>query len=571
MAALVTALVNGFIVSAVATAFVAIVMSLCGNRLWNAATRYAIWWALLVFSLAVMLPSIRFRKNAADERIPAKTALHEASLSTPSSGLPAVHPSPPPSRERLARLPLRVTMDSWMTWIAVAWFAAAAVMLSRLLLSAIILERRKTNATRIGHRQAGARRVQVALSRHISTPVAAGPLRPAILIPDSLYAALDAQELDQILLHECAHFERHDDYALFVERLVEAVVVFHPVIRRITRQIDLEREIACDDIVIARTGRPAIYAKCLTRVLELAGLERPVSVAPSAIVTVSHIERRIDMLLDDNRKKETRLQPRWLVSAVFLLFFAILMAPRVIRVEAQSAPVVRVPVVVTDALGRYISGLEVEHFRVLEGGVEQTLAASSILVTRHAPISLAVIMDVRAGAVNAARDAAARFLSTTEPDDEFFSIDSGGRPDTARPSSLLDVVRTANDRLRTARHPLKGIVIVSDGGEHTDTKAEAQSLAGMMDIPVFAINPKSTDDIMEALTKNTGGRYFSSLDSGDLVRIGVALRNYYVLEFASRNPSRDGTYRPIEVQVVPPRGISRLFAQYRTGYFAPSR
>jgi Ca-activated chloride channel family protein len=327
---------------------------------------------------------------------------------------------------------------------------------------------------------------------------------------------------------------------------------------------------------------------------------------------MSGTERRIDMLLDNHRKKETRLHSGWLVSAVFLLFFASLMAPRVSRVvvfaspiahypastppvmpslaavtsagtrpieaaprvvrrQAQSATVVRVPVVVTDALGRYVSGLEVEHFRVLEGGVEQTLAASSILVTRHAPISLAVIMDVHAGAVNDARDAAGRFLNTVEPDDEFFSIDSGGRPDTAAPSSLLDVVRAANDRLRNARHPLKGVVIISDGSEHTDTKAEAQSLAGLMDTPVFAINPKPTDDMLETLTKATGGRYVSSLDSGDLVRIGVALRNYYVLEFASQNPSRDGTYRPIEVQVVPPRGISRLFAQYRTGYFAPSR
>src|SRR5262249_31377617 len=259
--------------------------------------------------------------------------------------------------------------------------------------------------------------------------------------------------------------------------------------------------------------------------------------------------RRIDMLLDDNRKKETRLHSRWLVSAICLFFFAILMVPRVSHVvvfasEAQSAPLVRVPVVVTDALGRYVSGLEVQHFRVLEGGIEQTLAASSIVVKRHAPISLTVIMDVHAGVVSDARDAAARFLNTAEPDDEFFSILSGGRPDTAGPSSLLDVVRTANERLRTARHPLKGIVIISDGGEHTDTKADAMSLAGLVDVPVFAINPKPGDEIMEALTKDTGGRYFSSLDSGDLVRIGVALRNYYVLEFASKNASRDGTYRP---------------------------
>src|SRR5262249_40048488 len=142
MAALLTVLVNGFILSAAPTAVVAIVIRLIGDRLWNAATRYAIWWALLVFSVAVMPPLPRFRDNRTDERGPVKTPLNEASVSSPLPKLAAVQ-QVPPSTERWPRLPLRVSLDSWITWIAVAWFVVAGAMLSRLLMSVVILERRK--------------------------------------------------------------------------------------------------------------------------------------------------------------------------------------------------------------------------------------------------------------------------------------------------------------------------------------------------------------------------------------------------------------------------------------------
>src|SRR5262249_22312893 len=137
MAALLTAMVNGFIVSAAAAAAVAVVMHLFANRLWDAATRYAIWSGVLVFSLAVVVPSTRSWDNVADERVPVKTAFDEASLSRPSPELPALHPSSSPPGERLARLPLQVSIDSWVIWIVVAWFAATAVMLGRLMLSAM--------------------------------------------------------------------------------------------------------------------------------------------------------------------------------------------------------------------------------------------------------------------------------------------------------------------------------------------------------------------------------------------------------------------------------------------------
>ena len=98
----------------------------------------------------------------------------------------------------------------------------------------------------------------------------AGLRRPSILIPARLLDELEEAELDQIGLHEAAHLARRDDYALLFQRVIEALFALHPVVRWIARQIDLEREIACDDLVVEATGRPRSYASCLTRVVELA-------------------------------------------------------------------------------------------------------------------------------------------------------------------------------------------------------------------------------------------------------------------------------------------------------------
>lgn len=94
-----------------------------------------------------------------------------------------------------------------------------------------------------------------------------GPIFP-IRLPAALLDSVDDADLDHIILHEAAHLARYDDVALLCERIVEALLWLHPAVRWIARQIDLEREIACDDRVIAATGQARSYASCLTRVVE---------------------------------------------------------------------------------------------------------------------------------------------------------------------------------------------------------------------------------------------------------------------------------------------------------------
>ena len=102
------------------------------------------------------------------------------------------------------------------------------------------------------------------------------------MFPARLLDELDPRELEQIGIHEAAHLLRNDDYALLLQRILEALFALHPVVRWISRRIDLEREIACDDFVIASTNNPQPYAACLARVVQLTGGIRATPIATSA-------------------------------------------------------------------------------------------------------------------------------------------------------------------------------------------------------------------------------------------------------------------------------------------------
>jgi hypothetical protein len=108
-------------------------------------------------------------------------------------------------------------------------------------------------------------------------------------------------------LHEAAHLERRDDYALPMERILEAIFSLHPVVRWIARRIDLEREIACDDLVAEATGQPHRYADCLTRVVALCGPVRGSLAAAHAAGNRSHFSQRVELLIDRSRDTRTRL------------------------------------------------------------------------------------------------------------------------------------------------------------------------------------------------------------------------------------------------------------------------
>ncbi len=358
MNGILAAFVNGALAGALVAAGVWLVLRAIPRGVLNAATRYIVWWVALIVVVALPAlylppPAQRVVKQVANLRpivnrpepapVPASSARSvvvyrpilpaaASKAARPVSPItPAPQPISPPSVRHtpILTFPLKVEETGWTPWLLTLWLSAALLLLGRLAVSCVLLERLRLRASDVPaalRAQArhwlaccsSRRRVRVAASDEIAIPVAVGPRHPSILIPAHLFELLEDAEIDQLGLHETAHLARGDDYALILQRVIEALFALHPVVRWISRRIDLEREIACDDLVIAATGHPRSYASCLTRIVEFSGGLRSSLAAATAVEDSSHLARRVDMLLDKHRHTGTRpLKVR--LAAMFLL------------------------------------------------------------------------------------------------------------------------------------------------------------------------------------------------------------------------------------------------------------
>lgn len=108
----------------------------------------------------------------------------------------------------------------------------------------------------------------VAICARVSAPVVVGIVRPIILLPPSLLSGLDATQLAAILSHEMAHIRRYDLFFNLVQRLVESLLFFHPIVWWISRRVSIERENCCDDVAALQVGR-LTYAEALVQMASI--------------------------------------------------------------------------------------------------------------------------------------------------------------------------------------------------------------------------------------------------------------------------------------------------------------
>ncbi len=278
-----------------------------------------------------------------------------------------------------------------------------------------------------------------------------------------------------------------------------------------------------------------------------------------------------------------------------------------IRVDST---LVLIPVTVTTPLNQVVTGLEMEHFRLFEDKVEQKVSQFS---SEDAPLSIGLVFDV-SGSMGAklhkSREAAAQFFKTANPEDEFFLIQFSNRPKLVQGfthrteeiqnrlafseakgrTALLDALYMAMDQMKKARNPRKAILVISDGGDNSSryTQSEIKNLVREADVQVYAIGifepihsrgrtaeEMAGPSLLSELAEQTGGRHFPVENVNELpdiaAKIGIELRNQYVLGYSPTNQKKDGKYRRVKVKLVQPRGLPPLRAAYRTGYYAPTK
>lgn len=117
------------------------------------------------------------------------------------------------------------------------------------------------------------------LSDAVGGPACFGLMRPVILLPRQLYRDTTPGELCRVLCHELAHLRRRDPWVCLGQRLLEAVLFYHPGVRLASRQLTGQRELLCDNWVLADGALPEAYAQLLARVAEVAVAPRLQAVA----------------------------------------------------------------------------------------------------------------------------------------------------------------------------------------------------------------------------------------------------------------------------------------------------
>jgi hypothetical protein len=180
--------------------------------------------------------------------------------------------------------------------------------------------------------------VKLCVSGDVASPAAIGFFRPAIVFPAWLLPQLSPEEIKVVLLHELAHFRRWDDWSNLAQKIVKVVFFFHPAVWWIESRLTLEREMACDDMVLAQTASPRAYASSLISFAEKLYNARALSLAQALVSRMPDMSLRVAQILDTKRPSRTGLwKPVLGLSAgmLALVLGAAPYAPRSVAFQTQ--------------------------------------------------------------------------------------------------------------------------------------------------------------------------------------------------------------------------------------------
>jgi Ca-activated chloride channel homolog len=277
-----------------------------------------------------------------------------------------------------------------------------------------------------------------------------------------------------------------------------------------------------------------------------------------------------------------------------------------LRIDVDMA---LVNVTVTDPYNRLVTGLEPDNFRVFEDNIEQEVVTFS---AEDVPISIGVIFDFSGSMTNKvgkAREAALQFFKTANPQDEFFLVSFNERAELTSSftnsvedlqsrlmltmpkgrTALLDAIYLGLSQMRGAHNAKRALLILSDGGDNHSryNESDIKRLVKEADTQLYAIGifdplgyrnrtPEELNgpSLLSEITEMTGGRVFAVEKLEELPdiasKIGMELRNQYVLGYRPSNKAHDARWRKVKIKLRAPRGLPPLTVYAKTGYYAPS-
>jgi Ca-activated chloride channel homolog len=262
---------------------------------------------------------------------------------------------------------------------------------------------------------------------------------------------------------------------------------------------------------------------------------------------------------------------------------------------------------VIDDRGKFADGLKPENFRIFEDKVEQKL---STFKREDVPVSMGLVID-NSGSMRDKRprvnEAALTLVESSNPQDEAFVVNFNDdfyldldkdftssipelkealeRIDSRGSTALFDAVIGSLDHLKKAKRDKRVLLVVTDGEDNSSHNSLEKTLREIQktDTVIYTIGllgdekRKDKNHAMRALkqiAEASGGLAFfpESVDDVHTICEQVAhdIRNQYTLAYYPSNTRKDGTFRAVSVQVIPPHGRGKLVARTRNGYYAPN-
>jgi Ca-activated chloride channel family protein len=261
---------------------------------------------------------------------------------------------------------------------------------------------------------------------------------------------------------------------------------------------------------------------------------------------------------------------------------------------------------VLDDRGKFVEGLTQDNFRVYEDKSEQKL---SVFKREDIPVSMGLVID-NSGSMRDKRprvnEAAITLVQSSNPQDEAFVVNFNDdfyldldkdfsssipelkealeRIDARGSTALYDAVIGSLDHLKKAAKEKKVLLIVTDGEDNTSRNSLEKTVREIQktDTVIYTIgllgqeNKKSAKNAKKALTaiaEASGGLAFFPENVEDVhaicEQVAHDIRHQYTLAYYPSNTAKDGTFRAVHVEVIPPRGHGKLVARTRNGYYAP--
>jgi len=342
----------------------------------SAALRHGVWTLAVATLLA--LPALQAMAPPLAAPLPFTRVLAQPvprSVSAPAAGSAANTPAAPapapvttPALRAEAAVPdapvrdglSRATALPWPAFVALAWllgavatfgfFALGRITLARFARSACPLDDAAwlTLGAEVGAQLGVRRPLRFLIADDATTPLTWGTLRPTILLPAAA-AAWTPSQRRAFLVHELAHVARRDCAIQDAAHVACALYWFHPLAWFAAHRLRVEREQACDDVVIGDGASAPAYAQQLLAVVRAARTPRgALSLSGAAMAAPSQLESRVRALLDAGRDRRT-VGRRHALAAGALAFAAVLplaaLAPAAPAAQASSATLSTLPLV----------------------------------------------------------------------------------------------------------------------------------------------------------------------------------------------------------------------------------